>query len=437
MSSTLNKPAEGAPFFTPAQEPAAGTVEKGSRLPSVLRPLTIRGVTFHNRVWVAPMCQYSAHDGHMTDWHLVNAGSYAVRGAGCVMLEATAVEPEGRITPEDSGLWKESQIAPLKRVADFVKSQNTLVGLQIAHAGRKASTLAPWLGDKLANEAGHGWPNTVVGPSAEAYSKDLATPVELTVERIQDLVEKFYLTAKRALAAGIQVLEVHAAHGYLIHEFLSPLSNKRTDDYGGSFENRARFAVDCTRAVKRAIDESGLTIPLFVRISALDWVDGGWSVAESIKLARVLKQDVGIDLLDVSSAGLDPRQKIKVGPGYQVDAASEIKKAVPELLVSAVGMIWRSALADHLVRYEKVDAVMAAREFLRDPSLVLTWAKELETTVKYPIQYHRAAHPPQSVVFEPHPDTAHVSDGVKDGASPKEAAQASETHHGPSGKSQL
>ena len=435
MSSSINEAAPGAPFYTPAQKPAAGTVEKDARLPAIFKPLRIGNVTFHNRIWVSPMCQYSADDGHMTEWHLVNAGQFAVRGAGCVMLEATSVEPEGRITPEDSGLWQDSQIAPLRRVADFVKSQNTVVGLQIAHAGRKASTLAPWLGNDLANEQGKGWPKTVVGPSAEAYDDKLAKPVELTVDRIHDIVHKFYLTAKRALAAGIQVLEVHAAHGYLLHNFLSPLSNKRTDAYGGSFENRIRITLDATRAVKKAIEESGLSIPLFVRISALDWVEGGWTVDESIKLARVLKHDVGIDLLDVSSAGLDPRQKINVGPGYQADAASAIKAAVPDLLVSAVGMIWRSSLAEHLVRNDHVDVVMAAREFLRDPSLVLTWASELQTTVKYPIQYHRAAHPPQSVVFEPHPDTD--LEGVVNGATPAEASKASEAHHAQAGGNKL
>ncbi|BFZ58769.1 NADH-dependent flavin oxidoreductase [Savitreella phatthalungensis] len=424
--STINKGAEGISYYTPAQTVPAGTVSDGSHLPAVFRPLTIRGLKIHNRIWVAPMCQYSAHDGHMTDWHLVNVGSYALRGAGLVFIEATAVEPEGRITPEDVGLWKDSQIEPMRRVAEFIKSQNTVVALQIAHAGRKASTTAPWLGGKsAAGEGANGWPGAVVAPTAEKFHDDYAQPNELTEERIADLVEKFYRTAKRGIEAGVQVLENHCSHGYLAHEFLSPLSNKRTDKYGGSLENRCRYVIETTRAIKRAIDESGKTIPLFARIPATDWVEGGWTVDDCVYLGQALQKE-GVDLLDVTSAGLDMRQKIKIMPGYQAEAAVEIKRRIPDILVTGVGMIWRPDLAENYVASGKLDAVMAAREFLRDPSMVLNWAKELGVQVRFPIQYHMASTPRQSIEFTPHKDT-HIQSVT--GASPDEATEASIKHH--------
>lgn len=404
MSSELNKAAKGISFYTPAQEPQAGTAsESVKNVPTIFKPLTIRGHTLNNRIWVSPMCQYSAADGHLTDWHLVHIGSMAARGPGLTMIEATSVSPEGRITPEDSGLWKDSQTAPLARVVEFIKSQGSLAGVQLAHAGRKASTLAPWLGGTLVNEEGHGWPKDVIGPSSIKFDPTYSEVKEMSVDDIARVVQDFRDATVRAVEAGVQMIEVHGAHGYLLHNFMSPLSNKRTDGYGGSFENRVKFCLEVTRAVRDTLSstEVGKQVLLFYRLSASDWVEGGWTCEDSIAFAKLLKEE-GIDLLDVSSAGNHTSQKITTGPGYQLPFAHAIKRAVPDLLVSGVGMIWTANLAMQALNSEEgdgIDAVMAAREFLRDPSLVLTWAKDLGVEVRYPQQYHRAAHPPQGAKF--------------------------------------
>jgi 2,4-dienoyl-CoA reductase-like NADH-dependent reductase (Old Yellow Enzyme family) len=425
LSKQVNLAAEDVPYYTPRQDPPAGTAKDPNNAPILFQPLTIKGIQFHNRVWVSPMCQYSAQDGMLTDWHLVNVGSYAARGAALTMIEASAVTPEGRITPEDSGIWDDKHIEPIKRIANFMRSQGSISAIQLAHAGRKASTEAPWLGGRGVSAEGNGWPDDVVGPSAIQWDETYPPVKELSVERIENIIAAFGKAAERALKAGIRVLEVHGAHGYLLHEFCSPISNKRTDDYGGSFENRVRFSLACTRAVREVIEKSGQQVPLFYRISASDWVEGGWSIEESVKLAKLLKEE-GVDLLDVSSAGNSPLQQIKTGPGYQVHFAEQIKKEVPELLVGAVGMIWTAKLAEEVLQKGQADAIFVAREFLRDPSLPLTWAKELDVTVKWPIQYHRAPRPPQGAVFYGAGDERPTQ---KHGATGDEAVKASEKHH--------
>ncbi|ORY76998.1 hypothetical protein BCR37DRAFT_351251 [Protomyces lactucae-debilis] len=425
LSTQVNLAAEDVPYYTPRQDPPAGTAKTLKDAPLLFQPLTIKGITLHNRVWVSPMCQYSARDGLLTDWHLVNVGSYAARGAALTFIEASAVTPEGRITPEDSGIWDDMHIAPIKRIADFMRSQGSISAIQLAHAGRKASTEAPWLGGQGVAAEGNGWPDDVVGPSAIQWNETYPPVKELSVERIESLIAAFGKAAERALKAGIQVLEVHGAHGYLLHNFCSPLSNKRTDDYGGSFENRIRFSIACTRAVREVIEKSGKQVPLFYRISASDWVEGGWTIEDSVKLAKVLQKE-GVDLLDVSSAGNSPLQQIKTGPGYQVHFAEQLKKEVPGLLIGAVGMIWTAELAEEVLQKGQADAIFVAREFLRDPSLPLTWAKELDVTVKWPIQYHRAPRPPQGAVFYGAGDERPAQ---KHGATGQEAAKAADKHH--------
>ncbi len=378
------------------------------------------------------MCQYSADNGHLTDWHLVNLGQYSARGASLSMIEASAVEPEGRITPQDAGIWDDSQIEPIRRIAEFIRSQNQHSAIQLAHAGRKASTLAPWLGGTGVSKEGDGWPDDVVGPSAIPYDATYSPCKELSIARIHDITRKFADSARRAISAGIEVIEIHGAHGYLFHNFHSPLSNKRTDDYGGSFENRVRFSLEVTRAVVQAIKDCGKEVPLFYRVSASDWVEGqeSWTIEDTVKLVKLLQKE-GVDLIDVSSAGNSTLQKIKTGPGYQVHFAEQIKRECPGILVGAVGMITNGPQANSIITEGKADVVLVAREFLRNPSLVLTMAKELDLEVKYPIQYHRAAWPkPQGAAFRGADSNSAVTNGTSRGASGEEAARASEKHHG-------
>ncbi|ODQ49890.1 FMN-linked oxidoreductase [Saitoella complicata NRRL Y-17804] len=389
--TTINKAAPNTPYYTPAQEPPAGTFlpTPGKPCPTLFKPLKIKNTTFNNRFWVSPMCQYSADDGHMTDYHLVHLGAIAMRGPGFTMIEATAVTPEGRITPQDVGLWKDEQIAGVKKVADFVKSQGQVVGMQIAHAGRKGSTLAPWLGTAVAPEGeGQGFAKDVIAPSAEAWDENHATPKEMSLDDIEKIKQAFVVTAKRAIKAGVQVIEIHGAHGYLLHEFVSPATNHRTDQYGGSFDNRIRLSLEICEAVKAAIPAE---TPLFYRVSATDWLEPGkgWDLDQSIELAKRL-HSIGIDLLDVSSGGNHCAQQINAHPGFQVPFATAIKKAVPGLLVGAVGLIVTSEMARDVVEKEEADVVFVAREFLRDPSFVLRCAHELGVEVKWPNQYHRA-----------------------------------------------
>jgi 2,4-dienoyl-CoA reductase-like NADH-dependent reductase (Old Yellow Enzyme family) len=355
--------------------------------PHLFSPISFRGITLPNRIAVSPMCEYSSVDGFANDWHLVHLGSRAVGGAGLVLTEATAVLPEGRITPNDLGLWKDEHIAPLARIVNFLHQQGARAGIQLAHAGRKASMSRPWDGPEhlLAPEEG-GWSN-VAAPSAVAFADHYAQPHELSLAGIEQVKQAFTAAACRALAAGFDLVEIHAAHGYLLHEFLSPLANHRTDDYGGSFENRIRLLVETADAIRGVWPQQ---LPLFVRISASDWVDGGWDMEQSVALAKVLKQH-GVDLVDCSSGGIAANAKIVTGPGYQVPFAERVR-AEADIPTDAVGMITEPAQADQIIRAGQADLVLLAREFLRDPYWPLHAAEELQAEITWPPQYLRAAH---------------------------------------------
>jgi 2,4-dienoyl-CoA reductase-like NADH-dependent reductase (Old Yellow Enzyme family) len=353
-------------------------------MPGLFDPLAIRDVTFANRVFVSPMCQYSSVDGYANDWHFVHLGTRAVGGAGLVLTEATAVLPEGRISPQDLGIWDDRHIEMLGRIVGFIHEQGSIAGMQLAHAGRKASTSRPWEGHDAVPESEGGW-KKVVAPSAIPFSDTYPMPQELTPDGIQEVVTGFAAAARRACRAGFRVVEIHAAHGYLIHEFLSPLSNKREDDYGGSFENRTRLCREVVAAVRSAWPKE---LPLFLRISATDWVEGGWDIDESIKLAGELK-GMGIDLIDCSSGGNVPHAKIPVGPGYQTAFAERIRREAG-IMTGAVGMITSPTQAEHIVRTGQADAVIMAREFLRDPYWPLRAAEELGHPIAWPVQYLRA-----------------------------------------------
>jgi len=348
-------------------------------------PLAIRDLNFANRVFVSPMCQYSSQDGYATDWHLVHLGSRAVGGAGLIFTEATAVLPEGRISPQDLGIWDDGHIEMLSRIVSFIHEQGSIAGMQLAHAGRKASTRRPWETPGTVPESEGGW-KKIVAPSALRFADNYPMPEALTLDGIQEVVSAFAVAARRACQAGFRVVEIHAAHGYLIHEFLSPLSNKREDDYGGSFENRTRLCREIAAAVRSAWPKE---LPLFVRISVTDWIDGGWDIEQSIKLAGELKQ-IGVDLIDCSSGGNVPHAKIPVGPGYQTAFAQKIRREA-EVMTGAVGMITSPVQAEHIIRTGQADAVIIAREFLRDPYWPLRAARELEQPIAWPVQYLRAA----------------------------------------------
>ena len=349
-------------------------------------PLTIKSVTLRNRIGVSPMCQYSSDDGAATDWHLVHLGARAAGGAGLVIAEATAVSPEGRITPGDAGLWADRHIEPLIRINRFVKDQGAVPGVQLAHAGRKASAARPWDGGAHLADADGGWPT--LAPSALAFGGDLPkVPQAMSEADIARVQGDFVAATQRALAAGYEWLEIHAAHGYLLHEFLSPLSNQRTDRYGGSFENRARFLIETTQAVRAVWPER---LPLGVRISCSDWVDGGWDIEHSVALARLLKAE-GVDLIDCSSGGLVPQAQIPVGPGYQVPFAERIRREAG-IATAAVGLITAPTHADEIVRNGRADLVLLAREVLRDAQWPLRAAQALGQTavLRPPVQYQRA-----------------------------------------------
>ena len=348
-------------------------------------PFTLRSVTFRNRIAVSPMCQYSARDGRMDDWHLVHLGSRAAGGAGLVVAEAAAVLPEGRIGPGDLGLYDDAQIEPLARVFAFVAAQGAVPGIQLAHAGRKASTAAPWLGGRPIDSAQGGW-RPVHGASALAFADGYPAPAALDQTGIDQVVAAFAAAARRVLAAGGKVAEIHAAHGYLLHQFLSPLSNTRTDRYGGSFENRTRLTREVTAAVRRVWPEN---LPLFIRISATDWVEGGWDVEQSLDLARQLKP-LGVDLVDVSSGGMVPKAQIPVGPGFQVPFAERIRREAG-LPTGAVGLIREPAQAEEIVQRGQADLVLLARELLRDPHWPYRAARALGAPSPLPVQYARAA----------------------------------------------
>jgi 2,4-dienoyl-CoA reductase-like NADH-dependent reductase (Old Yellow Enzyme family) len=346
--------------------------------------LRLRDVELRNRIAVSPMCQYSSVDGFATDWHLVHLGSRAVGGAGLIIVEASAVTAEGRISPDDLGIWKDEHGEMLARIFHFIEAQGAVAGIQLAHAGRKASTSAPWKGHAPVSPAEGGW-SPIFAPSALAFDEAYQVPEELDRDGIQRVVRAFGAAAKRSLAAGARVVEIHAAHGYLLNSFLSPLSNKRTDEYGGSFENRARFLVEVTDEIRKVWPEK---YPLFVRISATDWVEGGWTPEDSVALAKKLG-GFAVDLIDCSSGGNLPDAKIPVGPGYQVPFAARVR-AEAEIRTGAVGMITSPQQADQIVRMGEADLVLMAREFLRDPYWPLHAAKELGQKVDAPAQYGRA-----------------------------------------------
>jgi len=349
----------------------------------LLEPLKIREIAFRNRIGVSPMCQYSAQDGYITDWHLIHLGSRAAGGAGLVFMEATAVEPEGRISPWDTGIWDDDQALALERLTEFIRSQGAAPGIQLAHAGRKASVQRPWDGGKAIPEREGGW--RTVAPSPIPFNPGDPEPIELDSYDIRALTRRFAEGARRALDAGFQVVEIHGAHGYLINQFLSPLTNHRTDEYGGTLENRMRFALEVTEAVRAIWPEQ---FPLFFRISATEWVEGGWTVDDSVVLARELKSR-GVDVVDCSSGGNSPHQKIATGPGYQVPFAERIRREAG-IATAAVGMITTAPQAEEIVREGRADLVLLARQFLRDPYFPLHAARELEAAPAPPVQYARA-----------------------------------------------
>lgn len=406
-----NAPALGVDEYYPLNEPALGTpytkddYPQNKAIPKLFQPLKLRDVEFKNRIWVSPMCQYSAVDGHMTDWHLVHLGGFATRGAGTIMLEATAVTPEGRISPECPGIWSDSHIAPMKRIVDFIHSQGTTVGIQLAHAGRKASTLAPWVADRRRKAGGEGsdsavarkeeggWPENVVGPSTIPFADTYATPRALTVEGIKDLIQAYVDAVERCKKIGFDFIEIHGAHGYLIHSFYSPLSNKRTDSYGGSLENRLRFPLEVVHAIRQAWDK-----PLFFRFSATDWAEeeknangewASWGEEQSVELSRALQKE-GVDLVDVSSGGNYVGQKIPLAPGYQVPFAERIKKELPDLAVGSVGLITDPRQAEKILQDGQADTIFLARELLRHVDFPIYAAQELGVVVKPANQYERA-----------------------------------------------
>jgi 2,4-dienoyl-CoA reductase-like NADH-dependent reductase (Old Yellow Enzyme family) len=346
-------------------------------------PLTLRGITLKNRIVISPMCQYSAEDGFTNDWHLVHLGSRAVGGAALIILEATAVAPEGRITPDDLGIWKDEHIPGLRRINDFMKAHGAVAGVQLAHAGRKASHSSPWKGGAVVPASEGGW--TTVAPSAVPFTENEPVPHELTLAEIQQVIEDFRVATRRSLEAGFQVIELHAAHGYLLHEFFSPLSNQRTDQYGGSFENRVRLLLEVTEATRA---EWPTELPLIVRISATDWTEGGWTAEESVQLAKLLK-DRGVDLIDCSTGGNVATAPIPVGPGYQVQFAEQVKREA-NIPTGAVGLITDAQQAEDIIASGQADLVLLARESLRDPYFPLHAAFELGVDMPWPNQYERA-----------------------------------------------
>jgi 2,4-dienoyl-CoA reductase-like NADH-dependent reductase (Old Yellow Enzyme family) len=358
-----------------------------SNFASLFTPLQLGSLTLRNRIVVSPMCEYSCEDGFANDWHLVHLGSRAVGGAGLVFTEATAVTPEGRISPQDLGLWKDEHIAPLARITTFLHSQGAYAGIQLAHAGRKASTFRPGDGEGVILPEAGGWAD-VLAPSAIKFSPSYPQPHELDLAGIARLRTVFREAAVRADRAGFDVIEIHAAHGYLLHEFLSPLSNQRRDEYGGSFENRVRLLLEITSAIREVWPRER---PLFVRISATDWTENGWDLEQSVHLAALLRER-GVDLIDVSSGGNVATAQIPFGPGYQTQFAEAIR-AQTGILTGAVGMITGPVQAAHILRTGQADLIFIAREFLRDPYWPLHAAASLGETAAWPKQYLRAAPP--------------------------------------------
>ena len=346
-------------------------------------PFKLRDVTFKNRVGVSPMCQYSSMNGFATEWHLVHLGSRAIGGAGLVIAEATAVTADGRISPGDLGLWSDDHCEVLKRCTDFILEQGAVPGIQLAHAGRKGSIAPPWLGGHSVPITEGGW-TPLWAPSPIPFAKNFQTPEALTQDQITSVVASFGAAARRAEKAGFKFLEIHAAHGYLLHQFLSPLSNQRTDDYGGSFKNRVRIVCEIVQAVRFDWPEH---LPLGIRISATDWIPGGWNIEQSVDLIRILKP-LGVDLVDCSSGGLLPGARIPLAPGYQIPFASRIRMDA-EIPTATVGLITEPVQADEIIRGDRADMVFLGREMLRNPYWTLHAAQDLGITVKWPSQYER------------------------------------------------
>lgn len=351
--------------------------------PQLFSPLTLRSLTIKNRIAVSPMCMYSAEDGVPNSWHMVHLGSRAVGGAGLVLVEATGVSPEGRISPGCLGLWNDQQMEAFKPIVTFVKEQGAIAGIQLAHAGRKASHSVSWKGGQALSPHDGGW--QTLGPSALAYSERTPAPKEMTKDDILQLIQDFCSSTQRAMNAGFQVIELHMAHGYLLHEFLSPLSNHRQDEFGGSLENRMRLPLQLVEEVRKILPTE---LPLLVRISATDWADGGWDLPQSIEFAKELKKR-GVDLVDCSSGGNVPHQKISAGPHYQVPFAEAIRKSA-NMATGAVGLITDPVAAEEILTSGKADMVFLARELLRDPYWPLHAAKKLGAEVTWPLQYERA-----------------------------------------------
>jgi 2,4-dienoyl-CoA reductase-like NADH-dependent reductase (Old Yellow Enzyme family) len=352
-------------------------------VPQLFTPLQTRSIMLKNRIVVSPMCQYSSEDGFANDWHFVHLGSRAVGGAGLVFTEATAVTPEGRISPFDLGIWKDEHIGQLKKIAEFITAHGSVPAMQLAHAGRKASILPPWTHDQFITEAEGGWKS--VAPSAIPFTDERNMPHELSPEEIDEIVAAFRAGAERALRAGFKILEIHGAHGYLINEFTSPLANKRADKYGGSFENRIRFLLEIIAAIRSVWPDE---LPLFLRISASDWADEGWSVADSVRLAEIIKEK-GVDLVDCSSGGIISTVKIPAKPNYQVPFAEAVRKT--GILTGAVGIIVTAEQAESILANGQADLIFMARELLRDPYFPLRAARELGyDEMLWPVQYERA-----------------------------------------------
>jgi 2,4-dienoyl-CoA reductase-like NADH-dependent reductase (Old Yellow Enzyme family) len=350
----------------------------------LFEPLKLRDITLKNRIGIPPMCQYSAQDGMAGEWHVIHYGSRAIGGAGLMILEATAVTPAGRISPGDLGLWQDEQIEPLARIAHQAREQGCVPAIQLAHAGRKASVGLGWEAQRTLATSEGGW--VPVAPSAVSFGEGYVAPHALTTDAISGVVTAFVDAAKRAVLAGFQAIELHAAHGYLLHQFLSPLSNLRTDAYGGSFENRTRLVREVVAAVRAVWPDN---LPLLIRLSATDWVEGGWTADETVELCRALRT-LGIDLADMSTAGLVPTAKIPVGPGFQTEFAARVRKEAG-LPAAAVGLITSAAQADHIVRTGQADMVLVGREILRNPYWPLQAAQELRQIGVWPNQYLRAA----------------------------------------------
>lgn len=382
-ASDIARPGSDTDGMSTLETPTLPASDGTHLAPHLFEPLHIRDVVIPNRIMVSPMCQYSCENGFATDWHLVHLGSRAVGGAGLVMAEASAVEARGRISPWDLGIWTDEHMEALARIARFLKQRGSVPGIQLAHAGRKASTDVPWRGTRPLAPAEGGW--NPVAPSPIPFNIGHPVPIELTVDEIRVIVEAFVAATRRAVNAGFEVIELHGAHGYLIHQFLSPLSNQRTDEYGGSFENRIRFALEVIQAVQTVWPAR---LPLVLRISATDWAEGGWCLDDSVELARAVRQR-GVDLIDCSSGGTVPHAPIPAAPGYQVPFSERIRRETG-ILTGAVGLITEPFQADSIIRGGAADLVLLAREFLREPYWPIKAAQALGAEIRVPAQYARA-----------------------------------------------